>query len=127
MTPDNDNAPNSSRPASFREKVQAHYRRTNVLPDSATFITTYYMAALLRQRRLDPEQGPVLAGCEKFGAEASPRLIVTEHATRSRPTASAEELAYLVERGLEAAREEIEGRNTNVHGNAYRVLPAYAN
>lgn len=121
MIPDNDNAPSRLRPTTFRDKVVEHYRHSSALPDMAAFISSHYMSAMMHGQSVDLETGPLLPGGERFGREPSAREIVQGHVARTKPKASAEEKAYLVERGLEAAREEIEGRHLDIHGDRYRL------
>lgn len=98
--------------STFREKVAAYYRNLKVLPASADFLAHHYMSALTRQPDFDA--GPVLVGCEEFGAEPSPKTIIEDYAKRTFPDITASDLSMVFELAHADMLEEISISNKSI-------------
>lgn len=93
----------SGRPATFFDKVFLHYCETKVSLASAKLLATNYMSALYRMGLLDPEKGPTLPGCNRFGPEASPKSILEAYLLDRHPDLDDAEFSSQLEAGLRAA------------------------
>jgi hypothetical protein len=111
--------------STFRHKVFLYYAGKNVLPNSADFIATHYMSALVRSGTFDADNGPILPGCDKFGPEVSPREIIAAHARAIRPEVHEDELLEIVEQGLVSAEREITTPSSDVFGWRYHRSISY--
>lgn len=116
MFPANDNDRSKYRTTTFREKVVAHYRRSAILPGSASLLATYYMSALIRAGDIDPDEKPFLTGCKDFGAEPSPRSIVASFIRETLPEATTQDIEYLTEKGIESMHDEMRSRAYDIYG-----------
>lgn len=116
---------NDKMTSSFRHKVFLYYAGKNVLPNSADFIATHYISALVRGRTFDADNGPILPGCDEFGPEVSPRDIVAAHTRSSNPEVSNEEFLEIVEQGLASAEREITNPSIDVFGWRYQRTASY--
>nr|WP_250807084.1 hypothetical protein [Neorhizobium tomejilense] len=103
-------------PTPFREKIINYYQQTGVLPESATLIAAYYLAAFHRMGYPDMDVGPVLPGCADFGPEPSPRAIIEDHARRVRAANKTFPLDYLIEQGIAGARSDILSQAVDIFG-----------
>jgi hypothetical protein len=106
--------------ATFRDQVLFYYTTTKVLPCSADLIATHYMSAIVRERTFDADRGPVLAGCEKFGPEVSPRVVIETHTRAKHANLRKEEFLDAVEYGLSQAELEITSPVNDVFGRRYQ-------
>ncbi|MCZ7860700.1 hypothetical protein O9X98_04720 [Agrobacterium salinitolerans] len=119
--PANDNQPGGHPVLTFRDKVYLYYRDTKLLPGSAELLATHYVSALRRAESFEADQGPILPGCDEFGAEPSPREIVTAHAHSMLSRLKVKMRQAMIEAGVAAAELEIRSPDHDGYGRRYKL------